>query len=198
MVSPAISLGATRYLNGLVDSVARASICSVTRIVPISAAIAAPIRPETIRPARTGPSSRVTDSTTTVGDRRFGVETAKIRSSSAAQAPCAVKIAVSPTTRQRVVADLDHLPEDQTRVVGRRQRVGDAADGEGREPTGRGKERQEYSADGRRQIPSRSGRFRRCFTDIPAGIPPTEAGQDLVADGAGIVGDGIGRCGRLK
>ena len=64
MVSPARIRGATRYFIGWVDSVVRASICSVTRMVPISAAMAAPIRPATMRPASTGASSRVTDSTT--------------------------------------------------------------------------------------------------------------------------------------
>ena len=63
---PASSRGATRYFIGLVDSVDSASIWSVTRIVPISAAIAAPMRPATISPASTGPSSRVIDSTTTL------------------------------------------------------------------------------------------------------------------------------------
>jgi hypothetical protein len=63
---PAIRRGQTRYLNGSVDSVVNASICSVTRIVPISAAIEAPTRPATISPASTGPSSRVIDSTTIV------------------------------------------------------------------------------------------------------------------------------------
>ena len=62
---PASSRGATRYFIGLVDSVDKASIWSVTRIVPISAAIAAPIRPATISPASTGPNSRVMDRTTT-------------------------------------------------------------------------------------------------------------------------------------
>jgi len=63
---PASRRGATRYFIGLVDRVERASIWSVTRMVPISAAMAAPTRPATISPARTGPSSRVTDSTTTL------------------------------------------------------------------------------------------------------------------------------------
>jgi len=54
-------------LKGLVDSVVSASICSVTRMVPISAAIAAPMRPATMRPASTGPSSRVSETTTTFG-----------------------------------------------------------------------------------------------------------------------------------
>ena len=61
---PAMIRGATRYLNGLVESVTSASICSVTRIVPISAAMDEPTRAATIRPARTGPSSRVMLSTT--------------------------------------------------------------------------------------------------------------------------------------
>ena len=63
---PASRRGATRYFIGLVDSVVSASIWSVTRMVPISAAIAAPMRPATISPASTGPSSRVIDSTTTL------------------------------------------------------------------------------------------------------------------------------------
>ena len=41
----AIILGATKYLNGFVESVCNAAICSVTLIVPISAAIDAPTRP---------------------------------------------------------------------------------------------------------------------------------------------------------
>jgi len=36
-------------------------------MVPISAAMAAPTRPATIRPAKTGPSSRVIETTTTLG-----------------------------------------------------------------------------------------------------------------------------------
>ena len=38
-----------------------ASICSVTRIVPSSAAIALPTRPASIVAASTGPSSRTSD-----------------------------------------------------------------------------------------------------------------------------------------
>jgi hypothetical protein len=49
----------------LVASVVRASICSVTFIVPSSAAIDAPTRPETMSPANTGPSSRVMERATT-------------------------------------------------------------------------------------------------------------------------------------
>src|SRR5574341_2354688 len=54
----------TAYENGEFNGYH--SIWSVTRIVPISAAMAAPIRPATMSEAITGPSSRVTDSTTTV------------------------------------------------------------------------------------------------------------------------------------
>ena len=64
-VIPASTRGATRYLNGLVERVTSASICSVTRMVPISAAMAAPMRPATIRPEKTGASSRVTEISTT-------------------------------------------------------------------------------------------------------------------------------------
>ncbi len=67
MVTPAQSRGAIRYLKGLVLSVESASICSVTRMVPISAAIEAPIRPATIKAPSTGPSSRVSEITTIVG-----------------------------------------------------------------------------------------------------------------------------------
>ena len=63
----AIRRGTTRYLIGLVASVVSASICSVTFMVPISAAMAAATRPATIRPAITGPSSRVMPSTTICG-----------------------------------------------------------------------------------------------------------------------------------
>ncbi len=66
-MTAAIRRGTTRYLNGLVESVVSASICSVTRMVPISAAIAAPTLPATMRAASTGPSSRVSDTTTMLG-----------------------------------------------------------------------------------------------------------------------------------
>ncbi|OPX96706.1 MAG: hypothetical protein A4E59_01047 [Syntrophorhabdus sp. PtaB.Bin027] len=55
----AIILGVTRYLIGLRAITVRASICSVTLIVPNSAAIAEPALPVTIRLVRTGPNSRV-------------------------------------------------------------------------------------------------------------------------------------------
>ena len=49
--------GATRYFIGLVDNVTKASICSVTLIVPNSAAIDDETLPATINPPNTGPSS---------------------------------------------------------------------------------------------------------------------------------------------
>ena len=50
--------GTVRYFIGFVDKVVKASICSVTFIVPISAAMLADTLPATIRPPRTGPNSR--------------------------------------------------------------------------------------------------------------------------------------------
>ena len=69
MITAAINLGTIRYFTGLVARVSMASICSVTRIVPSSAAMAAPALPATISPVRTGPSSRVIESATTVPTR---------------------------------------------------------------------------------------------------------------------------------
>ena len=57
---PAIYRGTARYLTGSSAIVSRASICSVTFIVPSSAAIAAPTRPATTIPVRTGPNSMIT------------------------------------------------------------------------------------------------------------------------------------------
>ena len=62
----AMNRGTTRYFMGLVASVVSASICSVTRMVPSSAAMDAPALPATMRPVSTGPSSRVMESETTV------------------------------------------------------------------------------------------------------------------------------------
>ena len=53
----AINLGAIKYWIGLVARVSSASIWFETLIVAISAAIFAPTRPATIRPAKTGPNS---------------------------------------------------------------------------------------------------------------------------------------------
>ena len=50
---------------GFTASARSASICWVTFIVPISAVIAAPTRPATIKPVRAGPSSRNIASATT-------------------------------------------------------------------------------------------------------------------------------------
>jgi hypothetical protein len=50
--------GTVRYFIGWVESVTSASICSVTFIVPISAAMEEATRAATMSPPRTGPSSR--------------------------------------------------------------------------------------------------------------------------------------------
>ena len=61
----ATSLGATSFLTGSAAIERRASICSVTFMVPISAVMPAPIRPPTISAVSTGPSSRTSDFDTT-------------------------------------------------------------------------------------------------------------------------------------
>ena len=95
--TPAMTLGVTKYENGFVDKVFSASICSVTLIVPISAAIAAPARPATINPANTGASSLVIDNTTTLGIALSAENLEKpVYDCKARTIP--VKIAVSPTT----------------------------------------------------------------------------------------------------
>ncbi len=82
---------------GSVESVVSASICSVTRMVPSSAAMAAPTRPATIRPASTGPSSRVSETTTMVGMALSAWKREKpVKLCSASTMP--VKTAVRPTT----------------------------------------------------------------------------------------------------
>jgi hypothetical protein len=89
--------GTARYFIGLVESVVSASICSVTFMVPISAAMAAATRPATMRPPRTGPSSRVMPMATIWGTTASALKReppAKICSASAPP----VKRAVRPTT----------------------------------------------------------------------------------------------------
>ena len=53
----AIIRGTTRYPRGLVAITRRASICSVTFMVLISAVMAEPVRPAATTPTSTGPSS---------------------------------------------------------------------------------------------------------------------------------------------
>ncbi len=57
----AMKRGAASRWTGLAPRHARASICSVMRMVASSAAIAPPTRPASIVAASTGPSSRTTD-----------------------------------------------------------------------------------------------------------------------------------------
>ena len=65
-INEAIIFGAIKYCMGLVPRVPNASICSVTLIVAISAAILAQILPATIRPVKTGPNSLVIEVNTTL------------------------------------------------------------------------------------------------------------------------------------
>ena len=64
MNAAATMRGTTRYFTGSVAMVSIASSCSVTFIVPISAAMAEPARPATMIEASTGTSSRVMPSAT--------------------------------------------------------------------------------------------------------------------------------------
>jgi hypothetical protein len=96
------------------------------------------MRPATISPASTGASSLVIDSTTTV-----------------ATAPSAEKRQHHPGKeggqrhdRQREVADLDHLPGDQPRIVRRTEHVPDRDRGEHRKPANRRQGVEEGASDG--------------------------------------------------
>ena len=66
MINPAKRRGEIKYSTGLTANVERASICSVTRMVPSSAAIEEPALAATTNPVKTGPNSRVIDKATTV------------------------------------------------------------------------------------------------------------------------------------
>ena len=69
MTSPAKTRGSTRYWTGFTAMTSRASICSVTRMVPISAAMDEPARPVTMSAVMTGPNSRVMDRATVAPTR---------------------------------------------------------------------------------------------------------------------------------
>ena len=66
MMVVASTRGTTSLRTGFVASARKASICSVTFIVPISAAMPAPTRPPTISAISTGASSRMSESETTL------------------------------------------------------------------------------------------------------------------------------------
>ncbi len=61
--------GTMRYRKGLSPINSRASICSLIRMIPISAVTAEPALPVTIRAERTGPSSLMR-ARATIGPRR--------------------------------------------------------------------------------------------------------------------------------
>ena len=62
----AMKRGTMRYLIGLAERVYKASICSVTFMVPSCAAMAEPARAATMIEVNIGPSSRVVERATTV------------------------------------------------------------------------------------------------------------------------------------
>jgi len=66
MKSVAASFGTTSLWIGLAAIERRASICSVTFMLPSSAVMPEPIRPPTINATSTGESSRTSDFETTV------------------------------------------------------------------------------------------------------------------------------------
>ena len=71
MKTVAITRGVTSFLVGSVPRARMASICSVTFMEPSSLAMPEALRPATIRPVSTGPSSRTMESETScpVSDR---------------------------------------------------------------------------------------------------------------------------------
>ena len=64
MAVAAMTRGVTSFLEGSVPRARMASICSVTTMEPSSLAMPEALRPETIRPVSTGPSSRTMESET--------------------------------------------------------------------------------------------------------------------------------------
>ena len=120
MTTPAMRRGPTRYLNGLVESVTSASICSVTRMVPSSAAIEAPTRPATMRPASTGPKFARDAERHDRGDQAFGIEARRAEIDLQRQR-AAGEEGGEADDGQRVVADPHHLIEDLADIDGRRQ-----------------------------------------------------------------------------
>ncbi len=64
MTQLAITRGVTSFLVGSTPMARMASICSVTFMEPSSLAMPLELRPATIRPVSTGPSSRTMDSDT--------------------------------------------------------------------------------------------------------------------------------------
>ena len=184
---PASSRGATRYFIGLVDSVDSASIWSVTRMVPISAAMAAPMRPATIRPASTGPSSRVIDSTTTIGDRALGGEAGEAGIGLQRQHH-AGEDRGQRHHRQAEIADLQQGAREQAAVERRADQMRQAECREQRQRTGHAARADDAAADARRDCPAAGSRGE---------IDPVEAAaerrQHLVAVGAGRRGHVVGR-----
>ena len=93
-------------------------------MVPISAAIEAPTRPATIRPASTGPSSRVTDRTTMVGIALDGLEAGEAGVALQRQHHAGEDRGQA-DHRQRIEADVEHLAHDLARVKRTAHATGD-------------------------------------------------------------------------
>ena len=107
-ITPATSVGTTRYRIGLSAMTVSASICSVMRITPISAASADPARPVTMSAASTGPSSR-TSAIATSGPTNASEPT---RWSMSMPWRPSTMPANAPVRR---ITDIDRKPTNQTR-----------------------------------------------------------------------------------
>ena len=146
MTTAATSRGTTRYFIGLVESVFSASICSVTRMVPISAAMAAAMRPATIRPAITGPSSRVMPSTTMLERSTSAPKRLPPMIDLQRQRP-PVKNAVRPDDRQGKITDPHHLLTDEIPVDRRAHAIDEGGERENHQPPGLCEKRDEGASD---------------------------------------------------
>ena len=107
--------GTTRYLIGLVDSVESASIWSVTRMVPISAAMAAPIRPATISAGDHRAQFARDREHDHRRDRACGAKAAEAGIGLQRQHHAGEDRSQA-DDRQRVIADIDHLPADEAQI----------------------------------------------------------------------------------
>src|SRR5512146_1471567 len=186
----ATTRGTTRYFAGFVASVTSASICSVTFMVPSSAAMAAPTRPETMSPANTGPSSRVmeratTDPTKLVAWKRWNPD----QLWRARTIP--VNVAVTRTTgRERIPTSSICFTMFRISEGGRTSHATHCRN--------RTKTFPRSSSPRNTRVPNRSSAvaipLRFCSL---ANAPPRDAaphlGEDLVGDGAGEAGQIVGR-----
>ena len=158
----------------------------MTRIVPISAAIAAPTRPATISAGDHRPQLARDRQHDDGGDRALGVEPAEPGIGLQRQHHAGEQRGQA-DHRQREIADIDDLAQDQPGIEGRREqhwRARAAANSASRPVAAR---------KARKTRPDRGEEFGIVSVlpplAIDAVIARAERGQDLVADGPGVGGD---------